>query len=463
MKKITILITILAVVFAANAQNELYNNGALLYIGSDATIEVNGSFTNTGTGVDFQNNGNITTGSVVNDQVMSSYTGKLILNGTVLQTLSGASHFLTKDLEINNTAGITLNTGLKVDGTCTFITGIITAGDATAPLWFTATGTYTGVSDASHVNGYVVKEGTGNFSYPVGDAAVHQKVDVNLTSNASGMRVRYYDTDAGTGSFLTTGSEPIALVSYNKQEYWDINPVSTASGVVTVFWDGYKDDYLNLVSERKVAHKVSTSWLNEGNTTTGTVSSGSATSNTVSTWSPFTIGTISNALPLTWLSVSGSWNAQKFAVIKWKVIETGVTNYKIERSPDAGMFNNIGSIVSKGDGTNNYEFIDAHPLTGRSFYRIRQTDKDGKHTWSKVVSVTEGGSVTLKVYPTLFTTAITVVSNKQQQAVLLNEQGSPVLKTNLQPGENRLNTSVLSKGVYVLKTASNETIKLIKQ
>ncbi len=465
MKKLKSLIILLLVANAVCAQNELYIQQAAFYIGTGAVVQVNGSLTNT-INSDLVNNGTlIVSGNITNAQLMPlAYTGKLILNGTTAQNINGSIGYFANDVEINNNAGITLNAELKVDGICRFINGLVTAPVATAPLWFTATGTCTGTADNSHVNGYVVKAGTGLFTYPVGDAVKYQKTDVNLTSNGNGMEVKYNAANAGNGSFTNAGTEPIALLSRNTNEYWDIKPISTATGKVTIYWDGYKDSYSNPVNQRKVAHKSVSTWLNEGTTGTGTTSSGSVTSNTISIWSPFTLGSIGSVLPLHWLQVTGTLNSTKHADISWQVEETNVQYYQVEKSTDAVNFSAINILNSKGDGQNNYQFTDLNRLEGIGYYRIKQTDRDSKYSYSPIIKLGNNANVIFTVYPNPVKDIVTISGAAiGTKAILTTLDGKLLQQFSINQSSVIINMSNYSSGVYFIKLDNGITQKIIKE
>ena len=58
------------------------------------------------------------------------------------------------------------------------------------------------------------------------------------------------------------------------------------------------DSALGSLAEAKVGHKISGNWQNEGGTGSGTVSAGSVTSNSLTTWGIFALGQ-NCATPLT--------------------------------------------------------------------------------------------------------------------------------------------------------------------
>jgi hypothetical protein len=79
--------------------------------------------------------------------------------------------------------------------------------------------------------------------------------------------------------------------------------------------------------------------------------------------------------------------------------ETNNEFYTIERSVDGITFAPIGNV--KGAGNSNeilyYYFTDKNPLTGLSYYRLKQTDLDGKFSFSDVVAVKMNERQTTKV------------------------------------------------------------------
>lgn len=63
--------------------------------------------------------------------------------------------------------------------------------------------------------------------------------------------------------------------------------------------------------------------------------------------------------------------------------------FEIERSSDGKLFVSVGQLKSTGEpnGKATYQFADKLPLTGQSFYRLKQVDNDGSATYSAMRSV----------------------------------------------------------------------------
>lgn len=470
MKKKTTAFILCAFPMLLIAQPALNNNGGNLTITSGATLFVNGSLSNQ-SGSILTNNGTLTIkGDITNNQSMAaSNAGTLTFSGTSAQTLSGAGTYFAKDVVINNANGVTINSPLKIDGVCNFTNGIVTAASALNAVTFTTNASVSGVnvpSDISHINGYVVKEGTGSFVFPVGNGARYQKVSVNLSANATGLQAKYNSTDAGAGTFTNGGTDPTPLLSYNSSEHWLLTPLSTATGTVTIFWDGFNDSYINPVAQRKVAHKVGSNWLNEGATASGTTAAGSVTSNSISSWSPFTLGSITTVLPLSWISITGNLNNNNQPVINWKIQESRVAKYEIEKSSNGKDYLYAGFAVSKGDGENSYSFTEVASLTGIAFYRVKQIDLDGRFTYSSVVKLNNKFSNQLSVYPNPVKDLLTITAGRDllnTTAQLLDKDGRLLQKLEINNLSFTITMTKYPAGVYFLRLNNGVIEKIVKQ
>ncbi len=87
--------------------------------------------------------------------------------------------------------------------------------------------------------------------------------------------------------------------------------------------------------------------------------------------------------------------------LKWET-NTEVNNdeFIIERSADKENFTEIGRVKAAGNSNVavNYEHIDAQPLKGMNYYRLKQTETDGTYTYSNIVEVRYGIEVTGTIY-----------------------------------------------------------------
>ncbi|SEI57545.1 Por secretion system C-terminal sorting domain-containing protein [Dyadobacter sp. SG02] len=425
-------------------------------------------------GGSFTNNGSVfVSGNLVNNQAMAEVdTGSLILDGTATQTVSGTQTYFTRFLTIDNAAGIVLDNSIKVGGTVNLLNGIVEATNAVAALVIGDTASVAGVSDERHVNGYVVKTGTGSFVYPVGDGIRYQPVTVELTDNSAGMSVRYFDGDAGTAPFATTGGSHIALEAYNNEEYWDLAPKGTATGKVIITYDDYKNPSIT-VSENpnvfSVAHLTGGSWLNEGHNVTGTLTAGTVTSEVISSWSPFTLGAIPEAgLPVTLVSFNAK-AVENNALLEWQTTsEENASHFEVERSFDARSFQKIGTVAAAGNSNE----LQRYYFTDRSFgsqlqtvyYRLRSVDLDGTFSFSRAVSLQPRGTGQLAgVYPNPArrTGMVTVSSGIPASEVSLWDmlgRQIPARTSALSDGSMQVSLNGVASGMYLLKLTTSQGV-----
>ncbi len=473
MHRISILIAALALPLAGTAQ-ALYNNGATLNISSSTTVYVVGDLTNA-TGSTINNSGTLNvSGNTLNNGTLTAPSGSnLTLNGSAAQTLSGTSPVVAKDVVVNNAAGITLATPLQVDGAMTFTSGLVTATNASYPVVFTANGSVSGTpTDASHVDGYVQKGGTGSFTYPVGNASKYQPVGINLSANSAGMTARYFGSDPGAATFGTGGSSSTPLVAVNRKEYWDLTPAGTATGAVTIYFDSYNNTGIANTADLRVAHLSGGQWLNEGATSvSGTTANGSVTGNSISTFSPFTLGSISTAspLPLTLLAFTGRGDGGANR-LDWATAmeDAGATTFSVERSANGSSFTALQDVAGKGSNSQ-YIAYDRQPLAGVSYYRLRITEGSASR-FSQIISLRRNageGANAIAVYPQPATAELTINctagSLGNTVATMLDAQGRVITQFGLSTGNTILDVHSWPAGIYTLRLADGSAHKIVKQ
>lgn len=188
----------------------------------------------------------------------------------------------------------------------------------------------------------------------------------------------------------------------------------------------------------------------------------------VAGFSGFVLQTNPAPLPVTWLEVSLFTDAQKHAQLKWKVQEAGVAGYDVERSMDGSAFLSIKNITSFGDGEYTYSYTDPASHTGRVYYRIRQTDKDGRSTYSQIMILNnqQGGStVTAYPNPTDGMVNLNVTDRRLMNTVarLYNSDGRELQQIYIRQSVTPVSLTGYVKGAYFLRLSNGETLRLIRK
>lgn len=157
--------------------------------------------------------------------------------------------------------------------------------------------------------------------------------------------------------------------------------------------------------------------------------------------------------------------------IKW-VTETELNNnyFDIQRSMDGMLWETIA--IKKGMGTTisstSYEIVDENPLTGISYYRLKQVDLDGKLTFSPLKSIKNIPELEFTIYPIPAKDIIKVNTNnkKLDHIEIIDVLGNLIYTPyTIENGEYVYNVSQLKKGVYTIVMQINEqkiTRRLIK-
>jgi hypothetical protein len=97
-------------------------------------------------------------------------------------------------------------------------------------------------------------------------------------------------------------------------------------------------------------------------------------------------------VPVSFISVNATLTGAAVKV-DWKVAaERGVQRYEIERSADGNNFIKIGAVTAAGSTTGelSYSWLDATPLSGVNFYRIKSVDVSGDVKYTYIVKVLKG-------------------------------------------------------------------------
>jgi len=106
----------------------------------------------------------------------------------------------------------------------------------------------------------------------------------------------------------------------------------------------------------------------------------------------YTLGTrnyVTSPLPVSLLDFSGEFS-EKGVELTWSTAtESNNDHFTIQRSADGEDFKTIATVLASGNSFKEvtYTAFDAAPFAGRTYYRLLQTDMDGKTTNLKTIAV----------------------------------------------------------------------------
>ena len=165
-------------------------------------------------------------------------------------------------------------------------------------------------------------------------------------------------------------------------------------------------------------------------------------------------------LPVTLTDFTVKLNNEQNAVLNWTTLsENNNYGFDIEMSRDGINFARLETVASKGNSVTeqHYEHLHIKPQPGVSFYRLKQTDRDGKYEYSKIISLyINNGLAKASVYPVPAKNKITInfgaVTGKGEIEIF-----SADMKTVKRGSINGLSVTKdidvgnLSKGVYFIR------------
>jgi hypothetical protein len=158
--------------------------------------------------------------------------------------------------------------------------------------------------------------------------------------------------------------------------------------------------------------------------------------------------------PVTLLDFKAAKNASEVD-IKWQTA-TEINNdyFIVEKSKNGIDFTSIGR--TRGAGNSNtvqeYFMTDHTPLSGISYYHLKQVDYDGKFSYSKIVAVkNEDPEISIYPNPSSSSFNIKIPNDKEPYSLEVRDaKGSLVYQRAEDSSDFSIEISGLSKGVYIL-------------
>ncbi len=171
-------------------------------------------------------------------------------------------------------------------------------------------------------------------------------------------------------------------------------------------------------------------------------------------------------LPVEWLSFTASVQNSNVA-LDWSTgNEQNTHQFIVQHSTNGTVWSNIGTVAPKNNSqpVNNYQFVHNRPSSGTHYYRILQTDLNGKFSYSKIntVKISEATAAVLILTNPSVNGTLQLKVNKPDLLLLYNSDGKVVWKQQATTGNLSVNVSSFAKGTYWLRTG-NETQQVILQ
>jgi hypothetical protein len=136
--------------------------------------------------------------------------------------------------------------------------------------------------------------------------------------------------------------------------------------------------------------------------------------------------------------------------------------FEVQRSQDGREFSTL--LFKQGKGTTSarstYDAVDARPLAGLSYYRLKQIDTDGKFSYSPVVTVQNAGLTEASFYPNPTSGKLTVslpqATTAEGLRVRISDLTGRVLREQTLPVTGELDLTSLPAGTYVVTVGTGD-------
>ena len=180
---------------------------------------------------------------------------------------------------------------------------------------------------------------------------------------------------------------------------------------------------------------------------------------------PTAPSSFSTILPVKYVTFAATPQNDKI-LLEWSTAsEVNNEQFTIERSSDGLDFDFIGLIEGAGNSSEgrNYEFTDEIPLSGINYYRIKQTDYDGKFTYSDIRAVRLGKESGILAYPSVTESYVMIVSDEQGYDIqVMDQTGRQVYSISDVSGWHQIDLSEVYSGVYFVKVIYQGNIKTLR-
>jgi len=364
-------------------------------------------------------------------------SGTAVMTGSAVQNMNATAGtpvpVFTRLTIANTGGGFTLNTtSINVSRGLVLTSGLLNT--TTSRILTMLNGSFTAAGDAlstSYVNGPMRYQkstsGTTTLNFPIGTSPDCRPV-VLTVSHSNGTLYTYQAQLFNSSARLLNYSLPPTVDHVSDVHYYTIGRTDAAganqpnaglSGNQTIqIFFGYNDWVTDggSLTVVKNTYTATTSWIDIGGSGGPTYSAGSMLTGSITSmsgpspfnsFSTFALGNKAggmNTLPVGLLYFRAvadngrtdlSWATSSEANNAW---------FTVERSKDGVSYEQVTRQATKAvDGNSDaeldYTAIDAKPYSGTSYYRLKQTDKDGKETYSPVRIVNFDAAGPVSVYP----------------------------------------------------------------
>ncbi|HEY4936949.1 MAG TPA: T9SS type A sorting domain-containing protein, partial [Puia sp.] len=414
-------------------------------------------------------------------------TSTVNFNGSALQTITSPGGENFTNLIVNNSgAGIQLNNSTTIATTLTMTQGNINLNGNALSLGLSVANngalTYTegtmfgSGSFTRWFKAVAIAGGSVSGLFPMGTATDYRPFFVSAPASGpttgGTITVGYNDAVTNTNVAFPDGASTVMV---RKDLNWAVTTGNgLAGGTYNLQIQGTGFGLIGAVSDLRltlVNSVVGLPGVNAGTTTNPQINrTGLTLANLTNSFYVGSVNSVNTPLPITLISFKAHVENGEVELDWLTASETDNAYFTIQRSKDGLGWENLQKIAGGGTSSNteSYTAYDQAPYSGTSFYRLMQTDIDGKQTYSPIISINlENKNTDISIYPNPATDLIKISfpSAGRYEVSLLNISGQLTNKTILTTSDNLvLNVSGFKTGIYFIRIThdgTTETKKII--
>ncbi|MBT9392654.1 T9SS type A sorting domain-containing protein [Hymenobacter sp. NST-14] len=166
-------------------------------------------------------------------------------------------------------------------------------------------------------------------------------------------------------------------------------------------------------------------------------------------------------LPVTLVAFTARVKGSQVALNWNTAAELNNKHFEVQRSQDGKSFETI--LTTPGKGTTNsassYSEVDRRPLSGVSYYRLKQVDLDGTFAYSGIETVNFLSNGELVMYPNPVEEQLTiqVAGSTEGLQVRITDLTGRVISTQALTADGKLNMADLKAGTYLVTVGRGDT------
>jgi hypothetical protein len=145
-------------------------------------------------------------------------------------------------------------------------------------------------------------------------------------------------------------------------------------------------------------------------------------------------------------------------LLKWTTAsETNNRFFEIEHSTDGVNFSLLNRVAGRGTTTaaSSYSYLHSQVPAGRHYYRLKQTDADGRFSYSEIITAMVAKNNLLLLYPVPANDELVIEADEPMQLALYNSAGKLMKHISISTGKNHVQVATLPPGVYLLRSNSH--------